>query len=125
MSKIARKAANRSLAAALRAHGLTPNGQTWADAKALIKEGVSVKVAASVIARLHEQEPELAATRGKVTTAPVSQVPAPARKLSSRAKEVKAGLVERDAKGRLLPGKRQVNAQVSERDALVAAYLGN
>lgn len=100
--KSSKSIANRKLAAALRARKLTPNGQTWADAKALVNEGVTPKRAASVIAALHAQEPELAALRERVVSAPVSQTSDPKRKLSSRAKEVRQGKVLRDAKGRLV-----------------------
>lgn len=112
--KSTRKSANRTLAAALRSHGLTPNGQVWADAKALVAKGLEPKAAARLVRSTlpaEEQDAAIARTKGtkvvEVTKAPVAQAPTtpeqPARRLSSRALDVKAGKVARDAKGRLLP----------------------
>lgn len=105
MSKRERKNINRTLAAALRAYGLTPNGQVWTDAKALVAQGFTPKQAARLVRSTlpdAEQEAAIAKVKGRIERAPVTQAPTPERKLSSRAQEVKAGRVLRDAKGRLV-----------------------
>lgn len=43
------KVDNKALAAALRAVGVTPNGEAWAKAKALVASGQSVEAAAAVV----------------------------------------------------------------------------
>lgn len=116
MSKRERKNINRTLAAALRAYGLTPNGQVWTDAKDMVAEGMTPKQAARLVRSTlpdAEQEAAIAKVKGRIERAPVTQ--AGERKLSSRAKEVKAGRVLRDSKGRL------VSREIQEAIALVNA----
>lgn len=42
---------NKALAAAMRAEGVTPNGEPWARAKALVKAGATVEAAAKAVAK--------------------------------------------------------------------------
>lgn len=100
--------ANRTLAAVLRAHGLTPNGEVWTDAKRLVGEGLAPKQAARLIRSTLPEAAQVAAiakatVKPVIAHAPVAQAPQPkGTRLSSRAKDVKAGRVLRDAKGRLV-----------------------
>lgn len=127
-----RKAANKVLADALRSYGLTPNGKVWDEAKALVRFGLDAEAAARLTRSLlpeAEQVAAIARAKGKakapkrevvrsrevsneeaarimrereakkVEAAPISQAP---KRLSSRAKDVKAGNVLRDSKGRLV-----------------------
>lgn len=112
------KTANRTLARAIRAVGLVPNGQVWSDAKSLVGEGLSPEQAARLVRSLlpaAEQDAARSRVLGRTLkgatgtkvpnrprvpeVAPVAQAPT---RLSSRALEVKAGKVLRDSKGRLV-----------------------
>lgn len=68
---------NRELAAALRANGLTPNGDVWANAKALLAKGSTVENAAA----------HLGMSRPRAVHEPVAQYHAPKR--AAKAKQAK------------------------------------
>lgn len=125
MTKAEKKAANRTLAAALRSEGLTPNGEAWANARALVADGLAPRAAARLVrSTLPEPEQVKALARKRVAGskrpltpaeiahalkasiehAPVSQAP---KRTPERAKDVAAGKVMRDAKGRLLSREAQ------------------
>lgn len=97
---IAKVNANRVLAAVLRAHGVTPNGDAWSQAKKLVGEGFSPKQAARLVRSTMPEAEQVKALA--IAQAPIAQAPAPKRKLSSRAEQVRAGAVLRDSKGRLV-----------------------
>lgn len=132
LSKHQRRTLNRALAAELRTYGLTPNGEVWEEAKAIMATGLTPKQAARLTRSIQPDEVQRDAiakaraqgANSRPAKAEVVQVPTfseqlalevereaadldsePERTvvLSSRAIDVREGRVRRDAKGRLLP----------------------
>lgn len=100
------KQQNRTLAALIRAYGGVPNGDTWATAKARVKDGASLETAAfAAVTRI---------TEAAVTQAPAKK--APKRKSPKvtpvQAQRVARGEVMRDTKGRIVS--REVQSMVEE-----------
>lgn len=142
MTKAETKATNRTLAAALRAEGITPNGEPWSAAKDMLAQGLPPQAAARLVrSTLPEREQVKAMARKraqatkagtpkrrltpeeiargikalpKVEHAPVSQAP---KRTPQRAQDVKAGKVMRDAKGRLMS--REAQREIEDTLALL------
>lgn len=107
---MAGKQINKTLAHAMRNNNLTPNGEPWAQAKAvrddLIAQGVAPKSACNKAAFRVARAEGCAQEVLAVVPEPVTQAPkadARPKRMPEQAKRVRDGKVARDAKGRILP----------------------
>lgn len=99
MTATTKKQANRKLAAALRARRVTPNGDAWTEAKALVAAGMTPAQAAREVAIVHAAPEPKAKKEAKKDARPKATPKA----TPVQAQRVKEGKVARDAKGRILP----------------------
>lgn len=112
MTRAEKKARNELLARAMRANGLSPQGEAWEQAKGvrdtLIEQGTRAKSACNKaafrVARGQAQAQEFLAQE-PVTQAPAQEAKTDARpkRMPEQAKRVQEGKVMRDSRGRILP----------------------